>query len=134
MIVLFTRICQEVILETRAGTDIDIRADLNFVGDIDNVLVKVANVAWNVAESRNTTLTLEGDLEIDNPTNMVNGGKHTMLVTQDATGSRTVTWGSAYKWPGGTAPTLSTGVNDIDKIKFYTNGTNMFGTFALDFS
>jgi hypothetical protein len=37
-------------------------------------------------------------------------------------------------WPGGTAPTLSTGNNDIDIVTFYYDGTNYFGVFSLDFS
>ncbi len=33
---------------------------------------------------------------------------------QDGTGSRTVTWPSNITWPGGSAPTLSTGANKVD--------------------
>jgi hypothetical protein len=44
----------------------------------------------------------------------------TLILTQDATGSRTATWPAAVKWPGGTAPTLSTGANDVDVLAFFT--------------
>ena len=37
-----------------------------------------------------------------------------MLIKQDASGSRTATWDAVYKFFGGGAKTLSTGVNAID--------------------
>jgi hypothetical protein len=45
-----------------------------------------------------------------------------------------ITWPSSVKWPGGTAPTLSTGINDVDIISFYFDGTNYYGVASLDFS
>jgi hypothetical protein len=47
-------------------------------------------------------------------------GKHLKLeVVQDATGSRTITtWPTAVKWPGGTAPTLTTTANRLDLFDF----------------
>lgn len=116
-----------------AGGDIDLRADLNFIGDIDNVTVRLANVSWNLDDNQNTTLTLDGNLVIDDPTNMKDGGKYIMLLKQDGVGSRTVIWGAAYKWIGATPPTLSTGTNDVDKIEFYSDGTNMYGDPKLDY-
>ena len=57
-----------------------------------------------------------------------------MSLTQDGVGSRTATWPASVKWPGGTAPTLSTGAGAIDLIKFVWDGTNYFGTYDLNFS
>ena len=57
-----------------------------------------------------------------------------LKLKQDATGSRTATWPASVKWPGGTAPTLSTGASDEDIIAFYYDGTNYYGTTSLDFS
>tara|TARA_Y100001963_G_scaffold3006_1_gene4035 strand:- start:1291 stop:2400 length:1110 start_codon:yes stop_codon:yes gene_type:complete len=90
----------------------------------------------------------------DNVTNITSkmpsvSASFTLVVKQDSTGGRVVTnWkvkdsgnndaaGSAtVLWPGGSAPTLSTGANDIDIINFYWDATNekLFGTAALDFS
>ena len=39
-----------------------------------------------------------------------------IILKQDATGSRTVTWGTNYKFPGGTAPTLTTTADQADVI------------------
>lgn len=55
-----------------------------------------------------------------------------LYLTQDATGSRTVTWPASVKWAGGTPPTLSTGANDIDILVFETinGGTTWFGSLV----
>lgn len=57
-----------------------------------------------------------------------------ILLTQDAT-ARTVTWPASFKWPGGSAPDLTT-VNSIHVIHALTidNGTNWYATFASDFA
>ena len=43
-------------------------------------------------------------------------GQFKIIVRQDATGSRTVTWGSKYKWFGDAAPTLTTTGTEADVI------------------
>lgn len=57
-----------------------------------------------------------------------------LVLIQDGVGGRTVTWPASVKWPGGTAPTLSTGANAVDIIKFVYDGTNYYGTYDLNFS
>jgi hypothetical protein len=54
----------------------------------------------------------------------------TMFLTQDGTGSRTVTWPGAVKWPGGAAPTLTTTINKTDIIQLVTHdgGTTWYGS------
>lgn len=51
-----------------------------------------------------------------------------LVLTQDGTGSRTITWPAAVKWSGG-APTLSTAAAAIDRIVLtsYNGGTTWFG-------
>lgn len=58
----------------------------------------------------------------------------TLRLIQDATGSRTATWPATVKWPGGTAPTLSTAASAIDVVSFYYDGTNYYGQASLNFS
>ncbi len=57
-----------------------------------------------------------------------------LIIVQDATGSRTITWPAAVKWPGGTAPTLSTAASAVDIVSFLYDGTNYYGTSSLNFS
>ncbi len=69
----------------------------------------------------------------DSPSTGVVGSKagssssYTVKLTQDATGGRTVTWGSKFKFAGGTAPTLS-GANKTDIFHFLTfdGGNTLF--------
>jgi hypothetical protein len=51
-----------------------------------------------------------------------------LILTQDGTGSRTVTWPASVKWAGG-APTLSTAAAAVDRIVLtsYNGGTTWYG-------
>jgi hypothetical protein len=64
-----------------------------------------------------------GNLTIANPTNVKAGQQYVLSLTQDGTGSRTVTWGANYKWQGGTAPTLSTAASAKDIISCWADTT-----------
>jgi hypothetical protein len=50
-----------------------------------------------------------------------------LVLTQDATGSRTVTWPASVKWSGG-APILSTAAGATDRVVLtsYNNGTTWY--------
>jgi hypothetical protein len=52
-----------------------------------------------------------------------------MLLTQDGTGSRLVTWPGSVVWPGGSAPVLSTAAAAVDVLTFFTldGGTIWYG-------
>ena len=63
------------------------------------------------------TLSGAGPLVIENPTSITPGGVYIMLLTQDATGGRMVTWnGSYFKFPSGTSTSLSVEPNAVDII------------------
>lgn len=75
-------------------------------------------------------LTLDANCTLTFPTAAA-GKSFTLLLTQDATGSRTVTWPASVKWASATAPTLSTGAGKKDLLAFVCiNGTNWIGTLA----
>lgn len=57
-----------------------------------------------------------GNLTIANPNNIKAGQSYIIDLTQDGTGSRTVTWGPDFKWQAAAAPTLSTAANAEDVI------------------
>lgn len=73
-------------------------------------------------------ITLTGNATITMPT-AVSGKSFTLLLKQDATGSRTVTW-STVSWPGGTAPTITSTASKLDKYVFISDGTSWFGSTA----
>ena len=57
-----------------------------------------------------------------------------LIVVQDSTGGRSVTFPSTVKWVGGTQPDESTGANDVDMYTFFYDGTNYYGAMLADFS
>jgi hypothetical protein len=64
------------------------------------------------------------------------GSTITFILVQPAAGSKTVTWPTNVKWPGGTAPTLTTTANAVDIITLVYDGnpqssTNYYNTSTL---
>ena len=59
------------------------------------------------------------------------GKAFTIGITQDGTGSRTVTWFSTIKWAGGEAPTLTTTASKRDSFGFICTGTDAYDGFII---
>jgi len=94
-----------------------------------------ANISWDLSQNQVASVTLAGNRTLDAPSNQVAGATYILIVKQDGTGSRTLnTSASAYKFPGGTEPTLSTGANAVDILSFVSDGSSMFGVAQLNFS
>ena len=68
--------------------------------------------------SQNFIVQLGGNRTLAAPTNCVAGQVGSIIVIQDGTGSRTLSYASNWKFPGGTAPTLTTGAGLIDRIDY----------------
>lgn len=85
-----------------------------------------ATINWDASANQVTSVTLGGNRTFAAPTNQVDGGAYVLIVIQDSTGSRTVTWNSVFKWVGGTAPTLTTTASARDQFVFVSNGTNLY--------
>ena len=104
---------------------------LNNVAD-SQALTDGATIAWNVAAGALGTVTLAGNRTLATPTGLVAGKVYHLLITQDATGSRTMTWPAIVKWAGATAPTLTITAARVDRISFLSDGTNLYGIATLD--
>ena len=87
-------------------------------GSVD-ALASGATVAVNLADSNNFSLTLATNATLDAPTNAVAGQSGVIVITQDGTGSRTLAYNVAYKFPGGTVPTLTTDAGAVDVLAYY---------------
>jgi len=59
--------------------------------------------------------------------NALKGWKYLLILKQDATGSRIVTWPSSVRWPGVTGPTLATTAGKTDYLTFFYNGATYDG-------
>jgi hypothetical protein len=77
-----------------------------------------ANIAVDADASNRFRVVLGGNRTLSNPTNARNGAIIEILVVQDASGSRTLSYGSKFVFPGGTAPTLTTAANRADILTF----------------
>ena len=82
-----------------------------------------ANISVNLAANNHFSVTLAGNRTLDNPTNIVAGTSGSFFITQDGTGSRTLSYGSQYDFAGGTAPTLTTTAAAVDRIDYIARTT-----------
>ena len=87
-----------------------------------------ATITWDVSTAPVAKVTLGGNRTLSAPTNGATGQFVSLLVIQDGTGSRTLTWNSAYEFASDTAPTLTTTANLGDLFTFRYNGTKWLET------
>lgn len=81
------------------------------------------------------TVTLGGNRTLANPTNLVAGQSGAIFLVQDGTGSRTLSWGSYWDFPAGTAPTLTTTASAIDRVDYVVRSTTSIHTvFTANYS
>lgn len=62
------------------------------------------------------------------------GQKFIIRLTQDGTGSRTVTWFSTIKWAGGVTPTLTTTANKTDVFGFICTSAGNYDGFVVGYN
>lgn len=99
---------------------------------VSQTLTDGATISWNTASGQIATVTLGGNRVFAGPTNL-KIGTYVLNVIQDGTGSRTGDFSNTvFKFPGGVKPTLTTTANARDIIFFYSDGTNMYGSFLPD--
>jgi hypothetical protein len=112
-------------------------------------LTFASTVAWDLSLAQVAVLTLTGPATMGTPSAIAAGAVYILIVKQDATGGRTLSfpYGSTgvtgYRFPGATsssgAPTLSTGGGKIDVITFvantHTDGTtHLYGVSSLNYA
>jgi hypothetical protein len=78
-----------------------------------------ATITPDFAAGNNFSVTLGGNRTLANPTNQVAGQSGIITITQDGTGSRTLAFGSNWKFASGTAPTLTTTASAVDVLAYY---------------
>ena len=83
-------------------------------------------ITLDLANGTVQIITLTGNATITMPTATA-GKSFIIMLKQDATGSRSVTW-TTVKYPGGTAPTITATASRQDIFSFFADGTNWYGT------
>jgi len=84
-----------------------------------------ANISWDLDVAQVAKVTLGGDRQLDNPTNMRDGGFYSLQVIQDATGGRNLTYGSAYDFGAAGVPGLTQTASFSDELVFKSDGAKM---------
>ena len=87
-------------------------------------LVSSASITPDFSNGNNFTLTLGVNTVLNNPTSPTPGQSGAIVITQDSSGSRTMSFGSYYKFAGGVAPSLTTTPNAVDVLAFYVESNN----------
>jgi hypothetical protein len=92
--------------------------------NIEDELTDGATVAWDVIASPVAKLTMAGNRTLSAPsgTTPAAGQFISLLIIQDGTGSRTITWNAVYEFTADTAPTLTTTASLGDLFVFRYNG------------
>ena len=127
-------ICSGVGVDVDALLGKDLRIAKAAVADIVS-LTDAASIAIDFNAGQNFAVQLTDNRTLENATNCVPGQTGSIFVIQDGTGSRTLSFGSNYKFPGGTAPTLSTGASAADRIDYITfTSTNIHAVATLNVS
>lgn len=86
---------------------------------VETVLTYSATVTPDFNTGINFGVTLTGNVTIANPTNIKVGQTGVIRIQQDATGTRTLAWGSYFKTANGVAKTGTTTANAIDIWKYH---------------
>jgi hypothetical protein len=95
-------------------------AKLNYT---ESTLTDGSTVSWDVSTEDVAKVTLAGNRTLAAPTNATTGQFISLLIIQDGTGSRTLTWNAIFEFASDTAPTLTTTADLGDVFVFRYNGS-----------
>lgn len=88
-----------------------------------SALTDGATITPDFAAANNFSVTLGGNRTLANPTNLTAGQHGVIVITQDGTGSRTLSFGSYWKFSNGTAPSLTTTASAVDVLAYYVESS-----------
>lgn len=99
-----------------------------------SALTSAASITPDFSLSNVFTLTAGSNFTLTNPTNVVAGTTYLIIITQDATGGRTITFGANYLFGAGAVKTLSTVAGKRDIISIVAlSSTQLLVTMQLGF-
>ena len=84
-----------------------------------------STITLDLGANTHQSVTLGGNRTFAAPSNQTVGQSGSIFITQDGTGSRTASFNSAFKFVGGTAPTLSTAASAVDRIDYVIKSSNV---------
>ena len=99
-----------------------------------SLTITSGTIPWDLSANQVAKLEVTTNSTLNTPTNPVDGATYMLVVTQGTGGNNTLSFSTAYKFPGGIVPSLSTGSADVDVLAFVSNGTVLYGVTSQDFS
>ena len=84
-----------------------------------------STITIDMATACHHSVTLAGNRTFAAPSNQVVGQAGSIFITQDGSGSRTASFNAAFKFVGGTAPTLTTTAAAVDRIAYVILSSNV---------
>ena len=120
---------KDIIFQQRDGTEvmrIEDGAHMSLAAAAvhpEATLTDASTIAWNVLTSPVAKVTLAANRTLGAGTGAIAGQFVSLLVIQDGTGSRTLSFNAAYEFKDDTAPTLTTTASKGDLFVFRYNGS-----------
>ena len=111
---------QVAIAASDLADDLITSAKLNYS---ETTLTDGSSITWDASTQDVAKVTLAGNRTLGAASNGTTGQFFSLLIIQDGTGSRTLTWNAAYEFASDTAPTLTTTANLGDVFVFRYNGS-----------
>ena len=111
---------QVAIAASDLADDLVTSAKLNYS---ETTLTDGSSITWDASTQDVAKVTLGGNRTLGSASNGTTGQFISLLIIQDGTGSRTLTWNAAYEFASDTAPTLTTTANLGDVFVFRYNGS-----------
>jgi hypothetical protein len=117
-------------VEWTSNVDVPGTLDVTGIGTFDaatrgaiTALTSASTVTPNFATTNHFSLTLGHAVTIANPTNLTAGQSGAIVITQGASTAYTVSYGSNWKFSGGT-PTMSTGLSSVSTLVYYVESAS----------
>lgn len=122
---------------TGTSTAKAVTPDSLFDASAIQTLTDAATVTPDFGAGLNFKWTIGGNRTLANPTNAKDGQSGVIRITQDGTGSRVISYGSNWRFPGGAATggVLSTAAGSVDQIAYIVGSTGLiYATLSKAFA
>jgi hypothetical protein len=121
---------------TDDGTTVTVAANLSVSNQVYSPVNAKGNSGtgtvtfnWNDGNIQTVTLTGNCTFAFSNPQS---GASYQIVITQDGTGGRTITWPTIH-WEGKTVPSLTGTINSVDVVTLSYDGSKYLGIMAKNF-
>jgi len=98
-----------------------------------NNLTDAATIATDCDLGNVHEVILTDNRTLGAPTNLKDGATYIWIIKQDVGGTNTLAYNAVFKFPGGTAPTLTTTGGAVDILTGVSDGTNIYCSLSADF-